>query len=89
MKIDFKGVERFLKAPDKAARAILVFGPDDGLVRERAAGLSRTGISWARSRGPEKTLAARRLVESSALHSTFPALGHGASSTCLQLPEHA
>ena len=41
MKIDYKGVERFLKSPDPAARAILVFGPDDGLVRERAAMLAR------------------------------------------------
>ena len=41
MKIDYKSVERFLKAPDPAARAILVFGPDDGLVRERAAALAR------------------------------------------------
>ncbi|MBM3480621.1 MAG: DNA polymerase III subunit delta [Alphaproteobacteria bacterium] len=44
MKIDFKGVERFLKAPDKAARAILVFGPDEGLVRERAAALARSVV---------------------------------------------
>ncbi|MFO0293007.1 MAG: DNA polymerase III subunit delta [Rhodospirillales bacterium] len=44
MKIDYKSVERFLKAPDKAARAILVFGPDDGLVRERAAALARTVV---------------------------------------------
>jgi DNA polymerase III subunit delta len=42
MKIDFKSVERFIKAPDPAARAILVFGADDGLVRERAAALART-----------------------------------------------
>jgi DNA polymerase III subunit delta len=45
VKIDFKSVERFLKAPDTAARAILVFGPDDGLVRERAAALARTVVA--------------------------------------------
>ena len=45
MKIDYKSVERFLKAPDRAARAILVFGPDDGLVRERAAALARTVVA--------------------------------------------
>lgn len=41
MKIDAKNVERFLKAPDEDARAILVHGPDDGLVRERAVALVR------------------------------------------------
>ncbi len=41
MKIDYKSVDRFLKAPDPAARAILVYGPDDGLVRERGAALAR------------------------------------------------
>lgn len=35
-------VEQFLRAPDPALRAILVFGPDEGLVRERAQRLART-----------------------------------------------
>lgn len=35
MKLPANRVEPFLKAPDPAARAILVFGPDQGLVRER------------------------------------------------------
>ena len=36
MKITFKQIESFVKAPDRAARVILVYGPDDGLMRERA-----------------------------------------------------
>lgn len=36
MKIDGKRVEAFLSEPDPAARAVLLFGPDAGLVRERA-----------------------------------------------------
>jgi len=36
MKITGAKVEAFLRAPDPALRAILIFGPDEGLVRERA-----------------------------------------------------
>ena len=89
MTMDFKSIEHFLKVLDKAARAILVSGPEDELVPVRASRLARTGVSLARSRGSEKPLAARRLVENLALRDAFPALGHGASPTRLQLPEHA
>lgn len=36
MKITGSRAEAFVRRPDPAARAILVYGPDDGLVRERA-----------------------------------------------------
>ena len=39
MKIDARGVERFLAAPDPKIAAVLVYGPDRGLARERATGL--------------------------------------------------
>lgn len=42
MKLAPARIEAFLKAPDPAARAILVHGPDAGLVRERAVALGRT-----------------------------------------------
>lgn len=41
MKLQFRQIEPFLKNPDKAARMILVYGPDSGLVRERAAQLGK------------------------------------------------
>lgn len=44
MKITGAKVEPFLSAPDPALRAILVFGPDEGLVRERAQRLSRLAV---------------------------------------------
>lgn len=44
MKIETRNVEKFLKSPDKGVRAILLFGPDDGLVRERGAALARTVV---------------------------------------------
>lgn len=36
MKITAGAVESFIRRPDEAIRAILVYGPDEGLVRERA-----------------------------------------------------
>jgi DNA polymerase-3 subunit delta len=36
MKIDTKDATNFLKSPAKASKAVLLFGPDSGLVRERA-----------------------------------------------------
>ncbi len=39
MKIEAKRADAFVRAPDGAARAVLVYGPDTGLVRERARAL--------------------------------------------------
>ena len=36
MKLQARQINDFLKSPDKAVRAILVYGPDQGLVKERA-----------------------------------------------------
>ena len=36
MKIQARQIETFVKNPDPKARVILIYGPDDGLVRERA-----------------------------------------------------
>lgn len=41
MKIETRNIDRFLKSPDAGIRAILLFGPDDGLVRERGTKLAR------------------------------------------------
>ena len=45
MKLQFKQIEPFVKAPDPKARVILVYGPDDGLVRERAAAMGKTVVA--------------------------------------------
>ncbi len=42
MKLTGAKIEGFLRMPDPKARAILVFGPDEGLVRERAGHLGKT-----------------------------------------------
>lgn len=36
MKIDARRADAFVRAPDPEARAVLIYGPDHGLVRERA-----------------------------------------------------
>ncbi|MFQ6019118.1 MAG: hypothetical protein ACE5KF_13110 [Kiloniellaceae bacterium] len=44
MKVAPHEAERFAQAPDPAVRAVLVYGPDGGLVRERAAALIRSVV---------------------------------------------
>ena len=36
MKLSYRDIEPFVKAPNPAARVILVYGPDNGLMKERA-----------------------------------------------------
>ncbi|MBL4614424.1 MAG: DNA polymerase III subunit delta [Magnetovibrio sp.] len=44
MKITGAKIEGFLRTPDPKVRAILVFGPDEGLVRERALRLAKVAV---------------------------------------------
>ncbi len=44
MKLQFRQIEPFVESPDKAARVILVYGPDKGLVSERAQIISKTVV---------------------------------------------
>jgi DNA polymerase-3 subunit delta len=45
MKIDTRAIPGFVKRPDPAARAVLLFGPDAGLVREYAEAIARTVVA--------------------------------------------
>jgi DNA polymerase III subunit delta len=42
MKLQFRQIEPFVKNPDKTARVILIYGPDDGLMRERSKMIAHT-----------------------------------------------
>ena len=42
MKIGARDVDRFLSSPPESVRAVLIYGPDSGLVRERAHMIGRT-----------------------------------------------
>lgn len=45
MKLKSAEIETFVRGPDPAVRAVLVFGPDNGLVRERAGRLIENVVS--------------------------------------------
>ena len=45
MKLKSNQIDAFIRKPDPAMRAILVYGPDDGLARERAAQLACGAVS--------------------------------------------
>jgi DNA polymerase III subunit delta len=44
VKLDARSIQGFLKAPNPSARAVLLYGPDTGLVKERAEVLMRTVV---------------------------------------------
>ncbi len=45
MKLAYRDIESFVKTPNPEIRVILVYGPDDGLMRERAATMAKTVVS--------------------------------------------
>jgi DNA polymerase-3 subunit delta len=45
MKIDARSLARFIKQPDPAFQAVLLFGEDSGLVRERAEAIAHTVVA--------------------------------------------
>lgn len=44
MKLTWKQIDPFLKSPDPKARVVLVYGPDHGLMRERAMKIAKTVV---------------------------------------------
>lgn len=44
MKLNYKSIDGFLKSPDPKVKAVLVYGPDEGLVRERMQILGKTVV---------------------------------------------
>ncbi|NUB07432.1 DNA polymerase III subunit delta [Azospirillum sp. Vi22] len=45
MKLQARAIDGFLRNPDPKIRAVLLYGPDTGLVRDRAMGLGRTVVA--------------------------------------------
>jgi DNA polymerase-3 subunit delta len=62
MKLQGAAIERFLARPDPAVRAILLYGGDEGLVRERAAALGRQVVPDLNDAFRVATLAADSLA---------------------------
>ena len=67
MKITGARIEAFCKAPDPAMRAVLVYGPDGGLVRERVERLMRGVVADLRDPFRVAELPAARLKDDPAL----------------------
>lgn len=63
MKIAAGRVDAFVRSPDPAVCAILVYGPDSGLVRERVESLAKTVLSDLRDPFRVAELTASRLKE--------------------------
>lgn len=63
MKLTWKQVEPFVKNPDKAARVILVYGPDSGLVKERVKAIGTTIVADLNDPFNACTLSADQLQE--------------------------
>lgn len=63
MKIAANRVESFARSPDPSCRAILVYGPDSGLVRERIETLAKTVLSDLRDPFRVAELTPARLKE--------------------------
>lgn len=45
MKLSFRDIEPFVKNPNKAARVILIYGPDNGLMKERSQTIGKTIVA--------------------------------------------
>lgn len=45
MKLSFRQIEPFVKSPDPAARVILIYGPDSGLMKERSKLIAATVVA--------------------------------------------
>ena len=63
MKLAFRDIEPFVKKPDPAARVILVYGPDHGLMKERAATMGKTIVPDINDPFNAVTLTAESLIE--------------------------
>lgn len=67
MKLTYRQIEPFVKKPDPKARAILVYGPDAGLVKERAKIIAQSVVADLNDPFNAVTLTGSQIVEDSAL----------------------
>lgn len=63
MKLAYREIEPFVKAPSKEARVILVYGPDSGLASERCATIGKTVVSDLNDPFNACTLNAQQIID--------------------------
>lgn len=66
MKLPYRQIEGFVRNPDPKARVILVYGPDDGLARERVATMSKSVVEDLNDPFNVTSLQSQDLVDDSA-----------------------
>lgn len=66
MKISYREIEPFVKKPNPAARVILVYGPDHGLMRERAKTMGQSVVADINDPFNVAVFSSDRLVEDAA-----------------------
>lgn len=67
MKLAFKQIESFVKNPDPAARVILIYGPDQGLMKERTQTVCKTFVPDLNDPFNVVTLTSAKIVEEPSL----------------------
>lgn len=63
MKLSFRDIEPFVRKPNPQARVILVYGPDNGLIKERASMMGKTIIADLNDPFNAVTLSAGQIAE--------------------------
>ena len=63
MKLTFRQIEPFVQSPDPAARVIVVYGPDQGLMTERAKTMCKTIVSDLNDPFNVATLSTDKIIE--------------------------
>lgn len=63
MKLPFRQIEPFVKAPDPKARLILIYGPESGLMKERSALIGKSVVADLNDPFNAVTLGASQLLE--------------------------
>lgn len=63
MKLPFRQIEPFVKAPDPQARLILIYGPESGLMKERSAIIGRSVVADLNDPFNAVTLNASQLID--------------------------
>lgn len=63
MKLPFKQIEPFVKAPDPKARVILIYGPDVGQMKERSTIIAKTVVADINDPFNAVTLEAKKLID--------------------------
>ncbi|MCB9975128.1 MAG: DNA polymerase III subunit delta [Rhodospirillales bacterium] len=63
MKLSYRQIEPFVAKPDPAARVILIYGPDAGLVRERAAIIGKSVVADLNDPFNVASLSAEQIVD--------------------------